>query len=672
MTRSRLLDLITLLLLACPAGPLLAQSVPQVINHEGLLLDDDGLPMEGMVSLRVALYDRSEDGNTLWFEEYQVQLIDGYYLLRLGEQNDLGGIFDGEDRYLGIAVNHQEELQPRQRLVSVPYAMLAENVLGDITPHSIRVGGEQVIDNEGNWVGPPVPGAADGVGYDTPEQVLVALRTVDGAGSQVDADLLDGLDGSEFVRGADQVRDLLATVDGSGSGVDADRLDGLDSTEFVRRADQVRDLLASVDGSGSGVDADLLDGLDSSEFVRGANQVRDLLASVDGSGSGVDADRLDGLDSSEFVRGADQVRDLLGTVDGSGSGVDADRLDGLDSSLFLRADQDTSTSGSLGVGGDLSVSGGLDLDGGLQLDGPLELDGMLTTRGIRVRSGSRVGLGVDAPQVELDVAGGIRASGGIQAGGGVRLGADNGECNAQKAGMLRWQGGKFEGCNGEQWVRLDNAKTDLIFSGILGYWKFEGDYQDVSGHGQHGSPGGSVRFEPSGIEGSAVRFDGRGGENATTSWVELPNINPRNGISVAVWIRSATSNRYNGVWQIVSKYSSWILGTECWDCRSMCFIIHSGGWRYGSCYSPADTTQWHHFVGTYDSGSGSKKLYADGVLRSETVPGGLLDNDGGPIDLGHRECCDHGNFNGWLDELQIYNRALSADEVAQLYDSTRP
>ena len=163
-----------------------ARAVPTLINHEGLLLDDDGLPVEGRVSLRFALYDRAERGAPIWFEECQVDLVDGYYVVRLGELNDLDGVFDGAARYLGISVNHGEELSPRHPVVSVPYALLAQNVYGAISPASISVGGRQVIDEEGNWVGPPVPGAADGVGYDTPQEVLNALRGVDGQGSQVD------------------------------------------------------------------------------------------------------------------------------------------------------------------------------------------------------------------------------------------------------------------------------------------------------------------------------------------------------------------------------------------------------------------------------------------------------------------------------------------------------
>ena len=297
-----------LLVLSVSPVPAPAQGVPPLINHEGLLLDDDGLPMEGNVTVRVALYDRAEGGDPLWFEEYQLGLVDGFYTVRLGEESSLEDVFGSGARYLGLSVNHGDELDPRQSLVSVPYSLVSENALGDITPHSIWVGGQQVIDEEGNWVGPPVPGAGDGVGYDTPEEVLAALRTVDGTGSLVDADALDGHDSSEFVRGAGQLLDLLTSVDGSGSGVDADRLDGLDSAQFVTEAGQVLNLLMTVDGPGSGIDADRLDGLDSSELLVDADRVLDLLKTVDGPGSGVDADRLDGLDSSQFMRTADIAR----------------------------------------------------------------------------------------------------------------------------------------------------------------------------------------------------------------------------------------------------------------------------------------------------------------------------------------------------------------------------
>ncbi len=325
-------------ILACVLGlglvlaGLSASALPQRVQHEGLLLDAQGLPRSGAVSLRLALYADPAGGAALWFEEYQLDLVDGYYQVLLGAQAPLGPVLDGSPRYLGISVDGAPELQPRHAVASVPYALLAQDVNGDIHPSSVTVGGRAVIDAEGNWVGPPVPGAGDGVGYDSPDEVLVALRSVDGAGSGVDADLFDGLDSASFVRSNAQVLSLLREVDGPGSGVDADRLDGLDSSAFFQPA-----------------------------TPGAASQVLSLVLSVDGAGSGLDADRLDGLDSSAFLQpaaaGADsQVLEMTKRVDGAGSGLDADRLDGIDSTQLLRADRDGTLVGNLEVGGTVSAA----------------------------------------------------------------------------------------------------------------------------------------------------------------------------------------------------------------------------------------------------------------------------------------------------------------------------
>ena len=55
------------------------------------------------------------------------------------------------------------------------------------------------------------------------------------------------------------MRAKLIQVDGTGSNVDADKLDGIEAAEFVRTAQHVLDRLRTIDGAGSGVDADLFE-----------------------------------------------------------------------------------------------------------------------------------------------------------------------------------------------------------------------------------------------------------------------------------------------------------------------------------------------------------------------------------------------------------------------------
>ena len=92
-------------------------------------------------------------------------------------------------------------------------------------------------------------------------EILTAVKTVDGSGSGLDADLLDGQHGSYYYAAsnpngytndqtASEILTAIKTVDGSGSGLDADLLDGISSADFIRRgtADNSSSLGIEMDG----------------------------------------------------------------------------------------------------------------------------------------------------------------------------------------------------------------------------------------------------------------------------------------------------------------------------------------------------------------------------------------------------------------------------------------
>jgi len=340
------------------------------IIQEGIVTDARGLPLEDAHDVRVRLWDRVAGGMPLFDERHaDVEFIGGWYAIAVGSERDLDpAIFRRPGVWLTISVDGGADLLPRIALGKVPAAFVADDAVGDIHPRTVSIGENTVINENGLWVGDPTglrgpagpagaagpqgpegpAGAAGGQGSpDTPAQVRAKLMQVDGAGSGVDADLLDGSQANAFVRTAAEVLQRLLTVDGADSGLDADRLDGHDSGAFIRTGAQLLALLRGVDGADSGIDADRLDGHDSSVFVRTAAQILNLLRGVDGADSGLDADRLDGHDSSVFARTPAQVVALLRAGDGAGSGVDADLLDGQDSSRFMRVDRNTGTSGVL-------------------------------------------------------------------------------------------------------------------------------------------------------------------------------------------------------------------------------------------------------------------------------------------------------------------------------------
>jgi hypothetical protein len=79
-------------------------------------------------------------------------------------------------------------------------------------------------------------------------------------------------------------------------------------------------------------------------------------------------------------------------------------------------------------------------------------------------------------------------------------------------------------------------------------------------------------------------------------------------------------------------------------------------------------TGWHHIAVIRDGSTDANMIYVDGELAiSETLS--FVDgfDDTVPINVGYIGFADHFNFNGHLDELAVYDRALGEDEVESHY-----
>ena len=143
---------------------LLAQdafAVPLQMNHQGRLLDNDGNGLTGSHELIFRIFDDPENATRWTFTETQtVNFINGYYSVLLGadeENNALDdSVFANYPLYLELKVDG-ENLEPRHPMTSVPYAQIAgvaESVDGGtVNASEINVGGQAVINADGQWVG---------------------------------------------------------------------------------------------------------------------------------------------------------------------------------------------------------------------------------------------------------------------------------------------------------------------------------------------------------------------------------------------------------------------------------------------------------------------------------------------------------------------------------------
>ena len=190
-------------------------------------------------------------------------------------------------------------------------------------------------------------------------------QTVDGRDLSADGSKLDGIEsGATADQTASEILTLIKTVDGAGSGLDADLLDGQSSayyavaaTENSRLANTNTYIATMLPKAGGQMTGNIT--------MAGAQ-------TVDGRDLSVDGAKLDGIEAGATAdQSASEILTLIKTVDGAGSGLDADLLDGISSASFLRSDtSDSFTSGTLTIGGTaLDVNVNMTAAGNITMDG---------------------------------------------------------------------------------------------------------------------------------------------------------------------------------------------------------------------------------------------------------------------------------------------------------------
>ncbi len=147
--------------------PSLALSqVPAKVAYQGRLLKADGTPESGTVSLTFSLWDQAIGGSLpRWKETQTVALTDGFYSVVLGDlQAFAPDAFDGSERFLEISVG-SSALSPRQRVDSVPYALMAQNLSGGtVNASSVSVGGANGVSINSSGISVSGKSVVDGAG----------------------------------------------------------------------------------------------------------------------------------------------------------------------------------------------------------------------------------------------------------------------------------------------------------------------------------------------------------------------------------------------------------------------------------------------------------------------------------------------------------------------------
>ena len=239
-----------------------------------------------------------------------------------------------------------------------------------------------------------------------------------------------------------------------------------------------------------------------------------------------------------------------------------------------------------------------------------------------------------------------------------------------------------------------NPADTVAVDNLVAYFKFDGDVTDEQGHATT-SEGVTFTFDRHANANSAYK----GSETAFILIDDDDNFRVES-ITLSMWLRAQQMpGGTNFIVSFIDPTMDWNAGFGLWQegsqrgdtLRYKAFSRHQSS----DIYAWTDTdwgilrdvffppAKWFHFVYAYDGASSIRDMYLDGVkLSSDTLIAG--DTPMGPITIpssasgfyiGKNPNTVHewiGNYEGDLDDLRIFNVALTEEQVGIIYEAEKP
>ncbi len=222
-------------------------------------------------------------------------------------------------------------------------------------------------------------------------------------------------------------------------------------------------------------------------------------------------------------------------------------------------------------------------------------------------------------------------------------------------------------------------------NGLVGYWPFNGNANDISGNGNNGTNNGAtLTTDRNGDANSAYDFNGINNDiNFGSSTVF--GLTSNNILTFSVWVRPMrASNNANIMDGVFSKYQDLNVSNSNYyfsidknvssPSNPPIGVITSNGTN--SIGTTCELNAWQHYVIVMQSGLNNIKVYRNGVLdNTGTVNfSSLISNSN--LYLGYIPTSatniTQSNFLGKIDDFGIWNRALTQQEITNLYNSSLP
>jgi gliding motility-associated-like protein len=212
-----------------------------------------------------------------------------------------------------------------------------------------------------------------------------------------------------------------------------------------------------------------------------------------------------------------------------------------------------------------------------------------------------------------------------------------------------------------------NSLSQIPTNGLVCYWPFNGNANDESGNGNNGIVhGAKLTIDRCGNENSAYYFNGI---SNSISIQNSKTLCPQN-FTLSAWFKFTTND----------QNSRYILSKSCDDIvgNSYCLYYeenqlqvkcdYSSSLRY---YTNFNNGIWNHAAFTLDAISSISRLYLNGKLVANGIISGNTAYSADPLLFGAESDIKilYKFFEGSIDDIVIYNRALSTEEILNLYNT---
>jgi hypothetical protein len=217
---------------------------------------------------------------------------------------------------------------------------------------------------------------------------------------------------------------------------------------------------------------------------------------------------------------------------------------------------------------------------------------------------------------------------------------------------------------------FSQAPNYVPTNGLVGWWPFNGNADDESGNGNNGSNNGAtLNSDRFGSNNSCYYFQNN---NILIPHNTLFGFQANSGFTISMWCNSSdfsNSLHFMGKRGDSSPYFNWqiayggnLIGPN--------FGSGTDPGIYNGAFSPdlLLINNWYHIVGKFNNGVWS--IYVDGILKATNTTAMVNPDSNTPMTFG-----ESGGFQGFigkLDDIGIWNRALTDCEIQNLYTSTNP